>query len=260
MIVHRELSQPVYLGLGPGRVPRRNHREVLVFWVPTRPPRRQPKRTGLQHSWWGLSAPELATLHQAVLYQVGLGHGHLPNPCRHSWQVAGLGRAKRGVCSWGSMRTQAGQKVGGDRSRGKTLFRNHAMATLLPGSGKASPRRLVHSVRSLKKVLPSTIYPQQAPCTLGSKQRRDPSRLSQTNTRYRTTDGKERHQPGICKESDVPREEWGWDPTCGTEGHKGLCVLADDLLVFIRLWHFGEEMFDEIVGSHGGQVPFELVH
>lgn len=37
-------------------------------------------------------------------------------------------------------------------------------------------------------------------------------------------------------------------------------MLADDLLVLIRLWHFGEEVFDEIVGSHGSQVPFELVH
>lgn len=37
-------------------------------------------------------------------------------------------------------------------------------------------------------------------------------------------------------------------------------MLADDLLVLIRLWHFGEEVFDEIVGSHGGQVPLELVH
>lgn len=37
-------------------------------------------------------------------------------------------------------------------------------------------------------------------------------------------------------------------------------MLADGLLVLIRLWHFGEEVFDEIVGSHGGQVPLELVH
>lgn len=37
-------------------------------------------------------------------------------------------------------------------------------------------------------------------------------------------------------------------------------MLADDLLVLICLWHFGEEVFDEIVGSHGSQVPFELVH
>jgi hypothetical protein len=54
----------------------------------------------------------------------------------------------------------------------------------------------------------------------------------------------------------------GWDGglTCGTESHKGLRVLADDLFVLLGLWHFGEEVLNEIVRGHGRQVPLEFVH
>lgn len=58
----------------------------------------------------------------------------------------------------------------------------------------------------------------------------------------------------------APREVRPATPTCGTEGDKCLRVLADDLLVDLGHGHLGEEVLNEIVGSHGRQVPLELVH
>lgn len=37
-------------------------------------------------------------------------------------------------------------------------------------------------------------------------------------------------------------------------------MLADDLLVLLGHRHFREEVLDEIVRGHGGQVPLEFVH
>lgn len=48
--------------------------------------------------------------------------------------------------------------------------------------------------------------------------------------------------------------------TCSAQSHKSLSMFTDDLLGVLCQRHFSEEMFNEIVGGHCGQIPFQLIH